>query len=183
MREINKLRKLYKLKETYRRGRVGSRQESSAEHTWSCLMLADYFLSKEAQLNRLKVYELLLYHDVVEIEAGDTSIIAQDRSKKTEKEQKAITALKAQLPTATWAKLDALFREFEWAKTKEAKFAKAIDALEAVIHFLDYKEDWKGWNEQRVRGLYEERFRKFPEMRKAFEEIMGFCRKNHYFEQ
>ena len=44
MEEIHKLRKIYALKDVARDAQVGNRKESSAEHTWSTLMLADYFL-------------------------------------------------------------------------------------------------------------------------------------------
>lgn len=73
MDELQRIRKLYKLKSVYRDSSVGNRKESSAEHSWSCLMLADYFIEKmNLKIDRIKVYELLMYHDLVEIEAGDT---------------------------------------------------------------------------------------------------------------
>lgn len=61
MKEINKLKKFYELKNVERACSVTGRKESSAEHSWSCLILADYFLSvmKNHQLDRLKVYEIL----------------------------------------------------------------------------------------------------------------------------
>lgn len=76
METINKLRKFYHLKNVDRDAVVGKRKESSAEHSWSTLILADYFLNimNDKSLNRLKVYELLLYHDIVEIESGDIPI-------------------------------------------------------------------------------------------------------------
>ena len=75
MDELQRIRKLYKLKCVYRDSSVGNRKESSAEHSWSCLMLADYFMKKiKLKINKMRVYELLMYHDLVEIEAGDTPV-------------------------------------------------------------------------------------------------------------
>lgn len=66
MHNIHKLRKLYQLKRVERANSVSLRRESSAEHSWSCLILADYFLSQmqNSKLDRLKVYELLMYTKV-----------------------------------------------------------------------------------------------------------------------
>ncbi len=73
--EINKLKIFNKLKTITRSSSVDNRKESTAEHTWSALVLADFFLTKtNTKLNRLKVYELLMYHDVAEIYAGDTPL-------------------------------------------------------------------------------------------------------------
>lgn len=73
MEDLDGIRYLYRLKEIERLNSVGSRRESAAEHSWSCLVLADYFMSRsDTGLDRLRVYELLVYHDVIELEAGDT---------------------------------------------------------------------------------------------------------------
>ncbi|WP_457619098.1 HD domain-containing protein, partial [Lutibacter sp.] len=140
MDDINKFRIFNKLKTVYRFNSVENRKESSAEHSWSCLILADFFLSKfNFNLDRLKVYELLMYHDVVEIEAGDTPLHPEvKRLSKSEKEKKAMELLHKDLPTPLNEKFVKLFTEFEEQKTLESKFAKAIDALDAVIHELDY---------------------------------------------
>ena len=149
-------------------------------------MLADYFLTKipHSALNRLKVYELLMYHDVVEIEAGDVCISKEEeRKNKAQKEKEAAHILKEHLPVELKEKFLALFEEFESGKSKEARFAKAIDALDAEIHELDYKEDWKGWTEDFLRRKKGPLFEEFPELKKAFEEIMIFAKKEGYFNQ
>src|SRR3989338_3585163 len=135
MNQINKMRKLYKLKEVYRYNSVQKRKESSAEHTWSALMLADYCLTRtKNNLNRLKVYELLMYHDIVEIETGDIPIHHEEkRNNKKQEEMKAANKLAQELPEEVGKKLQSLFTEFEENKTPEAKFARAIDKLDALI--------------------------------------------------
>ena len=180
MEEITKLRKLYGLKKVYRANSVEKRKESSAEHSWSCLILADYFLNiTDIKLDRLKVYELLMYHDVVEIEAGDTPLHKiEERKDQKEKELKALNKLKHELPRELKAKFVKLVNEFEENKTKEAKFAQAIDKLDAEIHELDYKKDWKGWTEEFLRKEKEIYFKEFPKIKQAFEKITNYLKEN-----
>ena len=183
MQNIQKFRRLYALKEVYRHCSVGNRKESVAEHTWSALMLADYILTKsKIAIDRVKVYELLLYHDIVEIEAGDIPIHHEEkRIHKQENERKAIVKLNKQLPKEVADKLAFLFEEFEAQQTPEAKFARAIDKLDATIHELDYKEDWKGWNEKMLRKYHDHAVSVFPETKKLFEKIVAYVKKNDYF--
>jgi len=189
MNNLHQLRKFYELKNVERTARVGSRRESPAEHTWSALILADYFLStmereRENKLNRLKVYELLMYHDVVEIEAGDINLLHEHKRKdKKEKEMKTAHVLQKHLPLQLGEKFLAVFKEYEDGKTKEARFAKAIDALDAEIHELDYKENWKGWTEEFLRKKKGPLMEEFPVLKKAFEEIMEFTKKEGYFDR
>ena len=186
MEEINKLRKIYQLKNIERQGNVGKRKESSAEHSWSCLILADYFLTaiKENNLNRLKVYELLMYHDVVEIESGDVPIHhVEKRKDKKELELEAAHKLKKDFPEEIKNKFINLFTEFEEQKTREAKFAKAIDALDALMHFLDGKKAWKGWTEEQVRRYHGAYVELFPELKESFDKMLEFCNQEGYFDQ
>ena len=185
METINKLRKFYKLKHVERAGPVGDRMESSAEHTWSALILADYFLSiMKEKLDRLKVYELLMYHDVVEIETGDIPVHhIEKRDNKKEEEKAAAHILKEHIPPALKDKFIKLFEEFEDGETREAKFAKAIDALDALVHFLDYKEAWKGWTEEMVHKFHGKKIIHFPETKDAFEKMLEYCREQGFFNQ
>lgn len=167
---------------------AGDRHESSAEHSWGALMLADFFMSSmekdEAtiKLNRLKVYELLMYHDVVEIETGDVPIIPDSpRGNKIAIENDAAKVLSKKLPVILSEKYVALFAEFQEQKTVEARFAKAIEALEADIHELDYKNDWKGWTEEFLRQEKEHLCDEFPVLKEAFEELVIYLKKNKYF--
>lgn len=185
MREINKLRVIYRLKSIERANSVSGRKESPAEHIWSCLILADYFINKiKAKLNRLKVYELLMYHDLVEIKAGDVNLLDGEKRKgKKEKEAKAVKELKEKIPKLLWEKLRRLFKEYEEGKTVEARFAKAVDALDAELHEMDYKEDWKDWTEEFLRKTKGHLFEEFPELKEVFEKITAYAREHGYFEQ
>lgn len=184
---IHKYRVLNKLKSVYRFSSVDSRKESSAEHTWGTLVLADFFMSSfDFAVDRLKVYELLMYHDVPEIYAGDTVLhpeLFQDSNFKVEKETLSANRLKDELPSPINSKFFDLFNEFESAQTREAKFAKAIDALEAEIHEMDYKEDWKGWSRDFLVENKAFLFVDFPELEVVFFELLDFFVENGYFDQ
>ena len=183
MDQIHKFRVFNKLKSVYRFTSVDGRKESVAEHSWSCLVLADFFLSQmKIRLDRVKIYELLMYHDVVEIETGDVPLHPEVESKgKKEKEMEAMLVLKEKIPDVLSQKFVDLFQEFEDNKTKEAKFARAIDQLDAEIQELDHKEDWKGWTREFVLEKKGKFFNEFPELKKAFDSVLDYLTENNYF--
>jgi putative hydrolase of HD superfamily len=181
--DIEKYRILNKAKTTYRFATAGGHHESSAEHMWGCLLLADYFLSSmKTKIDRLKAYELLMYHDIVEIEVGDTPIHpdAVD-STKSKRESDASVVLSKKLPSVLSQKYLDLFNEYEAGKTIEARFARAIDGLEAEIHELDYKQDWEGWTKEFLVSKKAYLFEDFPEMKEAFNGIVEYLDTNGYF--
>ncbi|MGE0793339.1 MAG: HD family hydrolase [Candidatus Woesearchaeota archaeon] len=187
MEDILKFTILNKLKSVYRMNSVENRKESSAEHTWSTLMLADLLFDKsEQKLDKLKVYDLLMYHDVVEIEAGDTPLQMNeniDLKNKFESEKQAMLKLKQQLPEKMAQKFYELFIEFEELKTPESKFAKIIDTLDAEIHELDYKKDWKGWTKEFLIEKKMKYFEEFPKLKEVFLEFLNYAEKEGYFSQ
>lgn len=146
--------------------------------------MADFFLSQmEAgtPLNKLRIYELLMYHDVVEIETGDTPLHPQVQPKSKEAEAEAMLVLKEKLPDILSKKFECFFKEYEEQKTIESRFAKAIDQLDAEIHELDHKEDWKGWSREFVLESKAKYFDEFPELKKAFESVLNYLTENGYF--
>ncbi len=195
LRDLLKLKLINKLKDTYRFNSVGhgvnKRRESSAEHSWSCLVLADYFitrfdLEKKLGINRLRVYELLMYHDLVELFSGDTPLHPDVKIKADDKENKELTAalkLRDELPEGIANKFYDLFLEFEKQKTIESRFAKAIDNIDAILQELEHKEDWKGWTESFLREKKEPYFRDFPELMDLFNELVSYLVKNGFLEE
>ena len=119
MNELEKLYEFYKLKTIKRETEIENnnrRKESSAEHSWSCLILADYFLEQmsKLKLNKLKIYELLIYHDIVEIETGDTGLHKkEERKSKKEIEKKGAKILSKRLPNILSKRFLKLFNEYE----------------------------------------------------------------------
>jgi putative hydrolase of HD superfamily len=185
MAEIQKLKILNRLKSVYRGNSVDRRKESAAEHTWSALMLADYYSAKVSQsLNKLRVYELLMYHDVVEILAGDTPLDPNNELEdQSIKELKAAETLRGELPDSLQDKFWTLFTEFEEERTIEARFARAIDTLDAIIQELDYKQDWVGWSPEFLVSRKEKYFKEFPELLKEFHQLVEYMVAEGYFSQ
>lgn len=185
MEEVRRIKKFYELKNVYRDSIVCDRYESSAEHSWSCLILIDYFLAKlDLDIDRLRVYELLTYHDIVEVYTGDVSLNdVEGRKNKKEREVIALNKLKEELPQGLGNKLYELFNEFEEKETLEARFAQAIDKLDPLIQDLDNKKNWSGWSEEFIREKTEKLYNDFPVMKEMFDEILNYLRENGYFNQ
>lgn len=180
---LDKLRTIYKLKTVNRMNSVGNRKESSAEHSWSTLILADYYLDKiEQKLDKIKVYELLMYHDLVEIESGDYPLSPElDYKEKQRKEDEGSKLLSERLPTKLGNKYIELHIEFDENKTIEARFANAIDKLDPILHEFDYKEDWKGWSKEFLLNKKEHFFLEFEPMLKDFRKVIDIMDKEGYF--
>jgi len=158
MHDIDKFRVIYKLKSVNRYATVDNRKESSAEHDWSSLILADYIMTKtHINIDRLKVYELLMYHDLMKIHAGDTPInpSIEDQHKveinQLQKEKQAFHKIITELPENLSKKYESIYTEYIESVSEEAKFARAVEQLDAEIHEMDYKQDWKNWTEEFLR--------------------------------
>ena len=128
-----------------------SRQENDAEHAWH-MALMTLILSEYAneEIDILKTISMILIHDVIEIDAGDTYAY-DDEAKKTQKERelKAADRIFAMLPEDQQAKFRALWDEFEAAETKEAKFARTMDNIQPMM--LNNATDGIRWKEKGVR--------------------------------
>jgi putative hydrolases of HD superfamily len=113
----------------------GSRAENSAEHSWHTAMTA-LILHEHAPLDvdPLHVIKLLLVHDIVEIDAGDTSCYDEHGySDKEQRERAAAIRLFGLLPDDQASQLLALWEEFEAMHTPAALFANAVDRLQPFI--------------------------------------------------
>ena len=183
--EFMKIRVLYKLKNIDRISSVGKRKESSAEHSWSCMILADYLLNNtKRKIDKLRVYELLMYHDVVEIYAGDSPLSPElNHPHQAKLELASMKKISKEIPSEIKKGFVSCVEEFEECRTIEAKFARAVDALDAIIHELDYKKDWKGWSKNFLRMKKSKYFYDFPELNEIFEELLIYQEKNGYFDQ
>jgi putative hydrolases of HD superfamily len=181
--EIFRFKQINKLKSIYRLNPVDKRKESSAEHSWSALVLADFMLERyNLKLDRLKVYELLMYHDLAEIHTGDFPLSPLAKfGDKQQKELEASKLLKTQLPKKLGEKYFQTFMEFEERKTLEAKFARMIDVFDAQIHEIDYKKDWKGWTKKFLLDNKLKYFEEFPQVKKDFLLLVDYLEEKGYF--
>lgn len=129
----------------------GSRKENDAEHAWHMAIMT-ILLSEYAneEIDVLKTVTMLLIHDLVEIDAGDTYAY-DDENKKTQaaREAKAAERIYGLLPETQGHKLLDLWLEFEAQKTPEAKFARTMDCIQPMM--LNDASDGKSWLEHGVR--------------------------------
>jgi putative hydrolase of HD superfamily len=113
-----------------------SRRENDAEHSWELAVMA-VVLAEHAgsPIDLPRVVTMLLIHDIVEIDAGDTFLYDDEAaSTKAAREQRAADRLFDLLPGDQAAQLRALWDEFEKLDTPEARFAKALDRLQPLLH-------------------------------------------------
>lgn len=128
----------------------GCRKENDAEHAWHLavmtILLAGY--SKEP-IDVLKTVTMLLIHDIVEIDAGDTYAYDEEAKKtQAEREEKAARRIFGLLPEEEGTHLYGLWKEFEAEKTPEARFARTMDNLQPMM--LNHATDGKAWVEHQV---------------------------------
>ena len=114
----------------------GSRRENSAEHSWHLalmsLVLGEY---APAGTDLGRVTAMTVIHDLVEIDAGDLFVYADEpaQARQEAAERAAAERLFALLPASQAASFRALWDEFEERRTPEAKFARALDRLQPML--------------------------------------------------
>jgi putative hydrolase of HD superfamily len=124
----------------------GSRAENSAEHSWHLALMAATFAEHAApgaDINHAT--QMLLLHDVVEIDAGDTDCYdAEGYRTKAARENAAATRIFGLLPADQAARMRALWEEFESNTTPSAMYANALDRLQPLllVKHAHYRE-WK----------------------------------------
>lgn len=145
--ELDKIKKIGR--QTYLSD--ASRKENDAEHSWHlalmAFVLADYANEK---IDVLKTIKMVLLHDVIEIDAGDTYAYDTEGNKtKRERELKAADRIFGLLPKEQEREYRGLWDEFEEMETAEAKFANTLDKVQPL--FLNDASDGKSWEEHGVR--------------------------------
>lgn len=154
-----------------------SRRETDAEHSWHIAVMA-LLLAEHADqpVDAVKVMKMLLIHDVVEIDAGDTFIYdVGGNADKAEREQKAADRLFGLLPDDQNAELRALWEEFEARETPEARFASSIDRFQPIMNnHLARGGSWQAnkvqpetvlsFNESRIGGASKRLWTRIKEM-------------------
>ena len=158
--QLRFLLEIDRLKSIIRANRIadGTRRENTAEHSWHIALFASV-LSEWAlgEIDTSRVVQMLLLHDIVEIDAGDTPLFADaENADQVEREQKAADRIFGLLPADQAELFRQIWDEFEAAETVDARFAKAIDRLQPILlnhvvgggTWIDYDVD-----EQRERCL------------------------------
>lgn len=128
----------------------GIRKENDAEHAWHMAIMT-VLLSEYANetIDVLKTMTMLLIHDIVEIDAGDTYAYDEEGKKTQRKrEEAAAERIFGLLPDDQKEKFMSIWEEFEEGVTPEAKFAHTMDHIQPLM--LNAKTDGKSWVEHGV---------------------------------
>lgn len=150
-RQIAFILEIDKAKNIMRRSRLldKSRRENDAEHSWHLAMMA-LLLSEYSNepIDVAKVIKMVLVHDIVEIDAGDTfAYDGAGRDDKEEREQRAADRIFGLLPEDQRDELRSLWEEFEARESPEAKFAAALDRLQPMmLNFFTQGSTWKEYD-------------------------------------
>ena len=145
--EIDKVKNIFR--QTYLAD--GKRKENDAEHSWHLAIAA--FLLKEhmkEEVDLLKVIIMVLIHDLVEIDAGDTYAYDDTgAATKREREEKGADRIFGMLPEDQGRYFRELWEEFEAYESADAKFAHLLDNFQPLL--LNDASGGRSWEEHGVR--------------------------------
>lgn len=151
--QVNFIREIDKVKKIIRQNYItdASRRENDAEHAWHAALMA-VLLSEYSNepVDTMKVVKMLLIHDLVEIDAGDS--YAYDYAAQAtahQREVKAAERIFGMLPEDQQQEFRSLWDEFEEYETAEARFAHVMDNFQPLI--LNDASDGLSWREHQVK--------------------------------
>ncbi|MGM1045345.1 MAG: HD domain-containing protein [Bacillota bacterium] len=154
LRQLDFIREVDKLKNIVRQSYItdGTRRENDAEHSWHIALMAavlEEYAVGGIKPDLLRVLRMLLIHDLVEIDAGDTfAYDVQGSVGKFERERAAAERIFSILPEDQGKDMMALWLEFEEGSSRDAQFACAMDRLQPLLH--NYATEGKSWREHGV---------------------------------
>jgi len=130
-----------------------SRRENSAEHSWhialTVMLLSEY--ARDGEIDFFRVMRILLVHDLIEIDAGDTYCYDdQGRKDQAAKERLAADRIFNILPPDQAQTFRNLWDEFEERKTPESRFANALDRVQPFLH--NYFTRGQTWQENDIKS-------------------------------
>lgn len=145
--ELDKIKKIGR--QTYLSD--ASRKENDAEHSWHLALMAFVFADyANEKIDVLKTMKMVLLHDVIEIDAGDTYAYDTEGNKtKRVRELAAADRIFGLLPKEQAAEYRGLWDEFEAMETPEAKFANMLDKVQPLL--LNDASGGKSWAEHGVK--------------------------------
>ena len=147
IREIDRIKQIFR--QTYLTDL--SRKENDAEHSWhlACMVMVLGEYAPEGT-DLFRVMRMVLVHDIVEIDAGDTYLFDSEASTdKEERETKAAERIFGILPEASGKELKGLWLEFEEGSSREARFALLLDRFQPFYHNI--VTEGVSWIEHRIK--------------------------------
>ena len=177
LKQIDFIKEIDKVKYIQRKTRLfnSDRHENDAEHSWHLALMA-MVLSEHSNeaIDILKVIKMVLIHDIVEIDAGDTFIYdTQKDHQNTKEERLAANRIFGMLPEEQAQEFIMIWEEFEAGETKEAKFAKAVDRLEPLLQ--NSSNNGGTWEEYGVK--YEKVYEKKSVIKEGSSVIWSYAEK------
>lgn len=174
-KQIEFIKEIDKIKYIRRRTRLfnSDRNENDAEHSWHLALMA-MVLSEYAdeKIDLCKVIKMVLIHDIVEIDAGDTFIYDENKNhENTAEELKSAKRIFGILPEKQAAEFIELWTEFEDGISNEAKFARSMDRLEPLLQ--NTSNNGGTWKEFGVK--YETVYEKKKAIRNGSKELWEFA--------
>ncbi|MGC1632443.1 MAG: HD domain-containing protein [Gelidibacter sp.] len=149
LKQLEFIKEIDKIKYIHRRTKLfnSDRNENDAEHSWHLAMMAIVLNEySNHKIDVLKVLKMVLIHDIVEIDAGDTFIYDQNKNhENTVQELKAAHRIFGMLPKNQAEEFIQIWIEFEEGISNEAKFAKSMDRLEPLLQ--NTSNDGGTWKE------------------------------------
>lgn len=149
LQQVAFIKEIDKVKYILRKTRLfhSDRHENDAEHSWHLAMMTLVLAGHSNQpIDILKVLKMVLIHDIVEIDAGDTFIYdTQKDHTNTNEELAAAKRIFGLLPQEQAEEFIAIWQEFEDGITAEAKFAKTMDRFEPLLQ--NTSNDGGTWKE------------------------------------
>lgn len=152
VKQLDFIAEIDKMKSIFRQTYIAdaSRPENDSEHSWHLALMA-MLLSEYSgeQVDLLRVIQMVLIHDMVEIDAGDTYAYDPEANKtKREREVKAADRIFNILPEEQAKWMRSLWDEYEASETSDAKFALSLDILHPII--MNDLGEGKAWVDHNV---------------------------------
>lgn len=175
LKQIDFIKEIDKIKYIQRKTKLiaSNRNENDAEHSWHLAVMA-LVLSEYANehIDLLKVIKMVLIHDIVEIDAGDTFMYdVQKNHSNTDEERTAANRIFGLLPQNQAKEFIEIWEEFEAGESSEAKFAKTMDRLEPLLQ--NTSNNGGTWQEYNV--SYDKVYEKKKIMQNGSKEIWHYA--------
>jgi len=150
LRVVDSLKRVDRMTRLIQRSGEISRRENSAEHSWHLALMAMMLVEHANEpVDLARVLQMILVHDIVEIDAGDTFVYdAAAMVGKADREEAAANRIFGLLPDDQKNELLELWHEFEARETPEAKYASALDRLAGMLP--NAVNNGGTWNEHHV---------------------------------
>lgn len=150
LRIVDGLKRIDRMTRLIQHPGESARRENSAEHSWHLALMAMMLVEHANEpVDLARVLQMILIHDIVEIDAGDTFVYdANAMTGKAEREARAAERIFGTLPDDQRDDMFSLWHEFEARETPEARYASALDRLAGMLP--NHANGGGTWNEHKV---------------------------------